>query len=349
MFFFRPNASLTTEGVRPFKASSEQRGPVSSLFFSLSPRQKLQSGRSNRRATDSLGMRPVAPGAHKVPFFVTVNGRQAQAGKLVLEYMGEEWMSPEENSQLLELNDGAEQVMSELSQTDRALAALATQSHNGYIAPDLSMTAQQTFARIDNLMQRWTLRAEQIEQANSGNQWVAFNPVTGNRYQGMPSMRRPGARILPQQQAQHSHAQPAARPGTLAASRAGDRRYSLPADVAGRPLSPAAQIRNRRLRLNEKYNTTNNGKVVSLRDQMNRLAAMSSSPALALGRNSMRRIALARLASLHDSIDNMAHELHEHRHQVELNISQRLDRRRGPRSPLPAPVLKPKTKGETTT
>lgn len=348
MFFFRPNASWQQgqqQGIRPFRGSGEQKSPVSSLFFTLSPRQKAQLFK-NRRASDALGPRALMTTEKHAPFFVSTGAQTAQPGRLIIEYAGDDWISPEENTQLLELNDSADSLMNELSQTERDLSALSAQTGSGMVSSDLSLTAQQTFSRIDSLMQRWSLRADEIERGNSGTQWIAFNPLTGNRLASDQVNRRsgirPAASPLLGKTVTHQRILPGAAP------RAGDRRQlHIKHELASKPVAPSAQIRHRRLRLNEKYATSNTEKLSGLRQQMNQMAAKPAQMSERAG--GLRRIALARLASLHGTIDHMAHELHEHRQNIEHSIQQRMDRRRAPRAPsYPAPVLRPKVKGDTT-
>ncbi len=344
MFFLRPNATWLQQGqqqgVKPFRASAEQKGPLSSLFFTLSPRQKAQLSKKNRRASDALGPRVQMAASSAKPFFVSAPEQPAQGGRLIYEYSGDDWTSPEEALQLTELNDSADSVMSELSQTDRDLAALSAQAGSGQISADLSLTAQQTFTRIDALMQRWNLRAEEIERNTSGTQWVAFNPATGSRFQQTPLARR-AARQAFAPTATPTQSQPAGRSGDA-------RRAHLRHEFGARPQAPAVQIKHRRLRIAERYAVSNTEKLSGLRQQMNQLAAKPQHMTIKAG--GLRRIALARLASLHGSIDHMAHELHDHREHIEFSIKQRMDRRRGPRAAAyPAPVLKPKTKDDTTT
>ncbi len=81
-------------------------------------------------------------------------------------------------------------------------------------------------------------------------------------------------------------------------------------------------------------------KANGMRYQINYLAARP----LAAGET--RQKMQNRLAGLHNTIDHLSHDLHQHRDQIESHIHERKDRRRGPRQPHPAPVYKPKTKGD---
>lgn len=347
MFFLRPNATWLLHGIKPFRGSAEQKGPLSQLFFTLSPRQKMQQFKANRRASDALGPQAqltTRSPTRAVPFFVSVPEQPAQNGQLMLEYSASDWTSAEENRHLLELNDSADGMMNELSQTDRDLAALSAQAGTGMISADLSQTAQQTFARIDALMQRWSVRAEQIERAHSGTQWLAVGSAAGNRaYQATPTKR------TPQHQQAQATPQNTAIPGRgrlPGNARYGDQRQAR-LDFTAQPLAPAAQIRQRRQRLADKYALRNTEKLAGLRQQMNQLAAVPEQMTARAG--GLRRMALTRLSTLHGKIDHMAHELHEHRQNIEFSIQQRTDRRRAPRASfLPAPVLKPKVKDEAT-
>lgn len=325
MFHFRPATNWqanTLGGIRPFRGDAQQRGPLT-LFHALSPQKISKHHARNRRAADALGLQGPQAAHGQKPFFVSTESNKAASGRLVIDYRADEWLSPEEERQMLELQNGADGLMTELSQADLELSALDSRIGHGLANADISLTAQQTFARIDDLMQRWSLRAEQIEQAALGNLWV---PTGQSSFMPSPAHPRTVSR----------HSQPAPQSG------APTRHDQRQQPTAG----PTSQARQRRERLQEKNLSRQPGadKNNLLRQQMNQLAAV---PARV---NGLRRVAVARLASLHPAIDHMAHELHDHRLQVENHIHSKSERRRTPRAAAPAaPVYKPKTKGETTT
>lgn len=325
MFHLRPATNWQTNslgGIRPFRGDAQQRGPLTS-FYALSPhRINKPHARTNRRAADALGHHGPQAGQVGKPFFISSPDNTAVPGRLVFDYRADEWLSPEENRQMLELHEGADTLMADLTQADLELTALDSRVCRGLANADVSLTAQQTFARIDDLMQRWSLRAEQIEQTSLNQPWM---PV------GQSGAVRPGATPLKPQS--HSLRQmPVTQP-----------RSGVKNDQRKQPAAtPAAQTRQRRERLQDKATVQSGGEKLNvLRQQMNQLAAMP--PRI----SGLRRVAMARLASLHAPIDHLAQELHEHRVQIETQIHKKVDRRRGARAPNPAPVYKPKIKDET--
>lgn len=317
MFFLRPNVIWKNQGTKLLAASGTgQRGPFS-LFSSLGRR----SAPAQRRAVDALGLRPATPALPGKPFFVSTAQTAARGGQLVLDYTSTDSLSPGESRQLLELQDGADDMMSELTQAEQALAAFGSQPGGRSVTTnELSLTAQQTFLRTEERMHRWSLRAEQIERANGSLFALASASV-------VPAYRH-RTTLTVQQQPLPATRQPHSQ----------GRTYS-----ALRPRQTLGQIKQRRLLLADKNAQARDSKLGTLRQQMNMLAMRPAQFSIA------RR---ARFASLHARIDHMAQELNEHRHAVEGNMHKNVNRRRNQRLPqvpaTSAPVLRPKVKGETT-
>jgi hypothetical protein len=234
----------------------------------------------------------------------------------------------QENAQLLELHDGADSMMTELSLADTQIAALQAQSVSSGHCADLGLAAKQSFARVDSEMYRWNLRAEEIERTADPVPAMTAAPKTGSLFAGPVHYIR--------NLWQRASLAPKAQPQRAVQAQIRDQRRSNIRQDLQRMSSPAIRLRQHEVRLK----VLQAQKLETLRAQLNTLAQPRSAE--------LRKVARARLASIHDKVDHMALELHHHREDVGTKVQQRLDRRRQPRASLPAPVYKPKHKqGET--
>jgi hypothetical protein len=241
-----------------------------------------------------------------------------------IEFLSAPAVQAQENAQLLELHDGADSLITELSHADAQIAALQAQAASSGKCADLALTAKQSFARVDSEMQRWNLRAEEIERAVDPVQTVSSGPKSGSLFAGSMHYVR--------NLWQRASLAPKTKPQRVLQNEIRDQRRSNIRQDLQRMTSPALRLRQHEVRIK----AVQAQKLETLRAQLNTLAQPRSAE--------LRKVALARLASIHDKVDHMALELHHHREDVGTKVHQRLDRRRQPRAPLPAPVYKPKQK-----
>ena len=288
-------------------------GSLLSLFFGGTRRG--QQPVRGRRAADSLGRN------NHIHAPLSWQGLMLGHANPQIRMSPNEWLSQQDSDQMLELHDGADDIVTSMTQMDMQLAALQTQD---LLSPssslDMQLTTQQAFAKIDTDVQRWNIRADEIERS-----YAATQPQTGLFASSANFARNLWHRLTHTgQQAPRLH------------QIRDQRRAAIRQDLQ-RMGAPTARLRQQELQMRMAQQAQ---KPSGLRERMNRLATLSG-PALS-------QLKMAKLNQLHGRIDQLANELHQHRLQADNKSHNRLDRRQKPRvtAGLPPPTLKPRRKDE---
>ena len=320
MFRIRPSRawmSPADPGSPPIKngldaAQRSKFGSLLSLFFGGTRRG--QQPVRGRRAADSLGRN------NHIHAPLSWQGLMLGHQHPQIRLSPNEWLSQQDSAQMMELHDGADGMVNSLAQTDVQLSALQSQAQ---ATPDthldLQLTTQQAFARIDTDMQRWHIRADEIERS-----YAATQP--------QPSLFASSANFARALWHRLTHM---GQPPRLSHIR-DQRRAAIRQDLQ-RMGAPTARLRQQELQMRATIQTQ---KSMGLRDRINRMAAPSG---LALS-----YLKSSKLNQLHGKVDQLANELHQHREQANNKSHNRLDKRQKPRvtSGLPPPTLKPRRKDE---
>lgn len=220
-----------------------------------------------------------------------------------------------------------DQAGTDYTQIEQQVAALHAQTeHVDHLTPEMHRTAQQALAQIDQMSQRLTQRAADIEQ-----QGLARPSGASAAQMNAPAQRMRPTTVDP-------------RPNTPTPALPTSRRESWRLDMTP-SLKPqrqlSGQISQAVAQATAKSNSLRPSSELEsgLRLQVNRMMQLSGSAAA----NRQTQMAM-RAASLHSTLDHMASEVQLQRAKIEDKLQMKPERRRSqrPRNEIPPPALVPK-------